>query len=436
LGFLVIVFTIALTAVLYYQFSYSFTTQDSILDAHENYYYSQMVKGWENPPDTNIVKKEIKNLHMWCGIFKKETGESGVPYPGKIYWSNLPNNISLNDFYSWTISSDFENMYDLIIPLKVFFGGINDMPVTVVDNGSYLFYLVIDYKPPSEFNNLIIAFILAIVFIIGLYLFIRRYLKPVQLMKNRIESLEAGDLKSKIEIIGEDELADLSYSMNQLIMDINILLENKHQLLLEVSHELRSPLARMQLLIAMMPEHKNLTKLKEEVEFLEGMIGNLLFSDRLSLPYSKLDLQKFSTQDIIGKVIDMFPTNRDRVKIDNDIPDEQVYIDETKFSLALRNLLDNAFKYSNTQDNADIKLIIVKNDEIEFRVKDSGIGIAKADINKITQPFFQANQTVSTKGFGLGLTICKKIIESHKGRLSIESEPEEGSIFTLHLPKI
>ena len=395
-----------------------------------------MVKGWGNPPDTNLVKKEIKNLHMWCGIFKREIHESGVPYPGKTYWSNLPQNISLNDFYSWTISSDFEYMYDLIIPLKVFFGGINDMPVTVVDNGSYLFYLVIDYKPPSEFNNLIIAFILAIVFIIGLYLFIRRYLKPVQLMKDRIETLEAGDLISKIDIIGEDELADLSNSMNQLIADINILLENKHQLLLEVSHELRSPLARMQLLIEMLPDHKNITKLKEEVKFLEGMISNLLLSDRLSMPYSKLDLQKFSTQDIINRVMDMFSTNSNRVRIDNNIPDEKVYVDETKFSLALRNLLDNAFKYSWPNDNADIKLTIVKNDGIEFQVKDSGIGISKADINKITQPFFQANQTVSTKGFGLGLTICKKIIESHKGRLSIESEPEEGSIFTLHLPKI
>ena len=192
----------------------------------------------------------------------------------------------------------------------------------------------------------------------------------------------------------------------------------------------------MQLLIAMIPEHKNLTKLKEEVEFLEGMIGNLLLSDRLSRPYSKLDLQKFSTQDIVGKVMEMFPTKRYRVNINNDIPDEQLYIDETKFSLALRNLLDNAFKYSKPQDNADIELTIVKNNDIEFQVKDSGIGISKADINKIPQPFFQANQTVSTKGFGLGLTICKKIIESHKGRLSIESELEEGSIFTLHLPKI
>ena len=436
LGLLVFVFTITLTSVLYYQLQYSFTAPDSILDAHETYYYSEMVSKWGNPPDTNQVSKEINNLKMWCGIFKREITELGIAYPGKVYWSNLPSNILPEEFIQFHKSSEFETMYGIKIPLKVFFGEINTMSVTVVDNGNYLFYLAIDYIPPAEINNLLFAFILAILFIIGLYFFIHRYLKPVQLMKNRIEALEEGDLKSKIEIIGEDELADLSYSMNQLIMDINILLENKHQLLLEVSHELRSPLARMQLLIAMMPEHKNLTKLKEEVEFLEGMIGNLLFSDRLSLPYSKLDLQKFSTQDIIGKVMDMFPTNRDRVKIDNDIADEQVYIDETKFSLALRNLLDNAFKYSKPQANADIKLTIVKNGDIEFQVKDSGIGISKDDINKITQPFFQANQTVSTKGFGLGLTICKKIIESHKGRLSISSEPEEGSLFILHLPKI
>jgi len=436
LGLLVFVFTITLTSVLYYQLQYSFTAPDSILDAHETYYYSEMVSKWGNPPDTNQVSKEINNLKMWCGIFKRDITELGIAYPGKVYWSNLPSNILPEEFIQFHKSSEFETMYGIKIPLKVFFGEINTMSVTVVDNGNYLFYLAIDYIPPAEINNLLFAFILAILFIIGLYFFIHRYLRPVQLMKNRIEALEEGDLKSKIEIIGEDELADLSYSMNQLIMDINILLENKHQLLLEVSHELRSPLARMQLLIAMMPEHKNLTKLKEEVEFLEGMIGNLLFSDRLSLPYSKLDLQKFSTQDIIGKVMDMFPTNRDRVKIDNNIPDKQVYIDETKFSLALRNLLDNAFKYSKPQANADIKLTVVKNGDIEFQVKDSGIGISKDDINKITQPFFQANQTVSTKGFGLGLTICKKIIESHKGRLSISSEPEEGSLFILHLPKI
>ena len=420
--------------MIWYQFNYSHTTQDSILDAHETYYYSEMVSSWGNPPDTNLVIKEINNLQMWCGIFKRDENAEGKSYPGKKYWSNLPDVINVNDVIQWITSRYFEELYEIEIPLLVYFAEaeINSMPITIVDNGEYLFYLVIDYIPPAAINNLIFAIILSILFIIGLYFFISKYLRPVQLMKNRIESLEEGDLKSKIDIIGEDELADLSQSMNQLIEDINILLENKHQLLLEVSHELRSPLARMQLLIAMIPEHKNLDKLKEEIEFLEGMISNLLLSDRLSLPYSKLELEKYSTHEIVNKVMEMFPVKRQRIKIDNHIPDEKVYIDATKFTLALRNLLDNAIKYS--PENMEIYLIVVKNDDVEFRVKDSGIGVSKENIHKLTEPFFQADQTASTKGFGLGLTICKKIIESHKGKLRIESEEEKGSCFILHLP--
>ena len=435
LGLLVAVFAVNLTAVLYYQFQYSFSTQDSILDAHENYYYSQMVLDWGSPPDTFKVEKEINNLHMWCGIFNRETTTSGIPYPGDLYWSNLPESIITDDFISWTVSSDFEEMYNISIPLGVFYGEINGRPTTVVDDGKHLFYLVIDYYWPSELNNLIFVFLYALLFIIGLYLFIRKYLKPVQLMKNRIEELEAGDLKSTIDIIGEDELADLSQSMNTLIEDINILLENKHQLLLEVSHELRSPLARMQLLIEMIPVHKNLDKLKNEIGFLEGMISNLLLSDRLSLPYSKLNLQNFKVNDIIDKVINMFPQHKNRVKIINNFPSQIIKIDETKFILALRNLLDNAFKYSHkTTNNQDIELSIIKKHNIQFKVKDLGIGISNENIQKLTNPFFQADQTVSTKGFGLGLTICKKIIESHNGNLIIESEVGIGSTFILELP--
>ena len=393
-----------------------------------------MVSHWGNPPDTNYVLKEINNLQMWCGIFNRNVDAAGKSFPGKKYWSNLPDVINVNDVIYWTTSHYFKELYGIETQLLVYFAEaeINSMPVTIVDNGEFLFYLVIDYIPPSDINNLIFAIILSILFIVSLYFFISLYLKPVQLMKKRIESLEDGDLTSTINIIGEDELAELSRSINQLIADIKILLDEKHQLLLEVSHELRSPLARMQLLIAMVPKHKKITKLKEEIDFLEVMISNLLLSDRLSLPYSKLELNKFKIHNIVNKVISMFPTKYQRIKIDNKIPNEQIIIDETKFILALRNLLDNALKY--TPDNVEVKFIIAKNKNIEFQVKDLGIGISKENIEKVTEPFYQAEQTVSTKGFGLGLTISKKIIEAHKGKLIIKSEKGRGSSFILQLP--
>ena len=428
---MVVVFTITLTSVLYYRFEYSFTTQDSILDAHENYYYSKMVESWGDPPDTVLIKKEIKNLKMWCGIFKKEENKEGIATPGGQYWSNLPSEISIDEMYSWSKSTYLTEMYDIDIPLEVIFGGINKFPVAVVDNGNFLFYMVIDYIPPSEWYNILFAIVLAIIFVIGLYFFIHRYLKPVQLMKNRIEALKKGDLESRINIIGEDELADLSQSMNKLIEDINILLENKHQLLLEVSHELRSPLARMQFLIELLPKHNNIKKLKEEIYFLEGMIDNLLLSDRLSMPYSTLDYNKIQTSAIVQKVLDLFPNTKEKIIINNSIPNDEIRVDETKFIIALRNLLDNAVKYS---ENKNIDLIIEKNNYIKFHVKDSGAGISDENIEKIVEPFFKGDETNEVKGFGLGLTICKKIIESHNGRLSIQSELGNGSIFTLHLP--
>ena len=432
LGLLVAVFTAVLISVLYYQFQYSFTTQDSILDAHESYYYSEMVSNWGEIPDTNLVLNEIKNLHIWCGIYKRGVTQYGIAYPEVKYWSNLPIDIDVSQLETWTSSDDYIEMYNIKIPLDVFFGVINERPTTVVDNGKYLFYLVIDYIAPSEFNNLLFVIILSLVFMLGLYFFISIYLKPVQLMKDRIKSLEEGDLKSKIDIIGKDELADLSISINKLIKDIDVLLENKHQLLLEVSHELRSPLARMQLLVAMLPEHKNNFKLKEEINFLEGMISNLLLSDRLSLPYSKLDIKNYKTDEVVSKVIEMFPENYKNINVINKIPDFIIDIDETKFTLALRNLIDNAFKYS--PKNSLVDFSILKNDNIEFHIQDYGIGINNKIIDKLTEPFFQANQTVSTKGFGLGLTICKKIIESHNGKLEIISTYKKGSCFILHLP--
>ena len=431
LGLLVVVFTITLTSVLLYQFEFNFTTQDTIIDAHENYFYSKMAQDWGDPPDTVLIKKEIENLKMWCGIFLREEKDKGIASPGELYWSNLPTFINIKEIYTWSKSTYLTEMYNINIPFDVMFGDIDDIPVTVVDNGEYLFYLVIDYVAPSEVLNVIFAFVLALIFILGLYFFIRHYLRPVQLMKNRIKTLEEGDLESEIEILGEDELADLSKSMNKLIREVNILLENKHQLLLEVSHELRSPLARMQFLVEMLPEHKNNLKLRREINLLEAMIDNLLLSDRLSMPYSKLDLKKIKLSEILFKALKLFPLHKEKIIVKNFYPNEFIKVDETKFILCIRNLIDNALKYSNNQ-NIEIK--INKSKEMEFHITDSGIGISEKNIEKITEPFFQTNQSVSNTGFGLGLSICKKIIESHKGHLSISSKEGEGSIFTLFLP--
>ena len=110
--------------------------------------------------------------------------------------------------------------------------------------------------------------------------------------------------------------------MNKMIQDIKSLLGQKQQLLLDVSHELRSPLARMRLLIEMIPEHKNQKKLIGEIVFLEGMISNLLLSDKLSIPYSNLEYKKIKTKHLILQALDVVSMGKNKVNINNQVENE------------------------------------------------------------------------------------------------------------------
>ena len=131
-------------------------------------------------------------------------------------------------------------------------------------------------------------------------------MKPIKLIKKRIESLKAGDLESKIDILGSDELAELTITFNKLTSEIKNLIDQKHRVLLDVSHELKTPLTRMRLMVEMLPESKSRDELKGEISFLNELISNLLLSDKLDLPYSKLDIKEISVSDLIYKSLATF----------------------------------------------------------------------------------------------------------------------------------
>ena len=104
--------------------------------------------------------------------------------------------------------------------------------------------------------------------------------------------------------------------------------------------------------------------------------------------------------------------------------------------LAIRNLLDNALKYSDNAQSQHVCEILfqVKNNVLEISIKDFGKGIKKEEIPKLTEPFYRADKENDIKGFGIGLTIVKKVIEAHSGKLIIESKYGKGSTFKLQLP--
>jgi len=119
------------------------------------------------------------------------------------------------------------------------------------------------------------------------------------------------------------------------------------------------------------------------------------------------------------------------VNIDDGLP--PVNADKIRLERILHNLLDNAIKYS--PDGGDISVLARKeNDCLVVVVKDRGIGISKADQAKLFQPFERLELLDNVGGFGLGLNVCRRLVEAHGGRIWVESEPGRGATFFFSLP--
>ena len=432
-------FTTILIIILFNYLNQPYTGEFE-LEAQEAYLYARMVENWGTPPNIDNVQLDVSNMNLNCAIFKSlndwddNRGGYGTPY-----WTsavNFPDSI----FYQWTYYEDFEEA-GITLPQNelgdttfVQLGLINQTNATAVTYNDYVYYFGSNSPPPpGEELDWVLSIIAIIILITILYISLRNFLTPVLLMKQRVYEFENGDLDSTIPVTGKDELASLAKSVNKMTENIKILLNQKQMLLLDVSHELRTPLARMQLLVEMIPKHKNISKLKEEIILLEGIISNLLLSDKLSTPYTDLELSDISINRLMEKVKKMFPDTNNKIKMIGTIPNVKVEVDELKMMLAIRNLLDNAIKYSEDASKPCEISFKVENNFLNIAIKDFGRGIKEKDIPKLTEPFYRGDKEKNVKGFGIGLTIVKKVIEAHNGELLIKSEYGKESIFILKI---
>ena len=425
IALLVFVFSILLIALVFVVVDYYYTDQDTIRDAHELYFYYALVDAWDFPADTNKIKNEILNLHCSLSIYSD--------IDSSLVWA-FPRVVNPKGYIIDSDSDVLGKIHDIDIPGYVSYG-FNDFGdnLTSVKRGDLHYFLSVEQDYTSEYFNYLPPVVLLLLFMFGLNYFIQHTLQPIKLMKKRIYSLRAGDLKSQVPIISNDELAELSKAINKMTGDIQSLLGEKQQLLLDVGHELRSPMARMRLLIEMIPEHKNQKKLIDEIVFLEGMVSNLLLSDKLSMPYSNLECENIKIDHLLVKVLDLVGAGANRIVVNNSSFGGGINLDETKMIVAIRNIIDNAIKYS---DVAEMIFIDVseKRGFLSLAIKSCGQEIHEKEKDDIFKPFFRSqNNKSGVSGFGLGLTICKKIVVAHGGKLNVNINGKETT-FVVEIP--
>ena len=222
----------------------------------------------------------------------------------------------------------------------------------------------------------------------------------------------------------------------------------KTDLVAAVSHELKTPLASMRLLVDSLLEDEKLDpeKTRDYLDLISGenqrlsrLIENFLTFSRIERNRQRFEFGETRPEDVVRAAVHAMrerlqpPACRLDVDIAPDLPPLQA--DEDALVTALRNLLDNACKYKPADRRISVR-VYAEDGRVVFAVKDNGIGIAARDRKRIFRRFYQVDRSLAREagGCGLGLSIVESIIRAHGGSASVESEPGAGSTFRLALP--
>ena len=215
------------------------------------------------------------------------------------------------------------------------------------------------------------------------------------------------------------------------------MLDAKRQLLLGISHELRSPLSRLRLSLEFIDEGKQKEDLRIEIAEMEQIIATLLEAERLNTRHAVLNRSTVVIKDLADDLINTyFERDRERIEVSFEDKSIKANVDDARLILLLKNLLSNALRYSDEEDGS-VKLKFAQDDgELVIHIQDKGPGFLPEQAAKIGEPFYRGDpsRTRKTGGSGLGLYIAKLVAEAHGGSLRLSEEYKEGACLIVRLP--
>ncbi|MGD8348876.1 MAG: HAMP domain-containing sensor histidine kinase, partial [Gammaproteobacteria bacterium] len=297
----------------------------------------------------------------------------------------------------------------------------------------YLFAVDDSFRRQSERRHGYLFLFLGLVLVL-LYLAIRRMLRPIEAISRQVAKIGDGDLDQTIGEGGSSELASLAAGINHMSARIKSMLEGKTGLLLAISHELRSPMTRMRINLELLEDSKTRRKLIDDLREMESLVSAILESEKLGSGHAPLNLRKCQLLRLIEEVVAAHPA-ADRIK--TSLTPVEIDGDELRLKLLVKNLIDNACHYSRAGNGqVEVRLLNV-DDGASIEVLDQGVGIDPGDLPRLTEAFYRPDSSRGrdTGGYGLGLYLCKLVVDAHHGRLSIESEPGKGTRVVVVLPR-
>lgn len=270
--------------------------------------------------------------------------------------------------------------------------------------------------------------------------------KPINTLRLAFERAASGDLNTTVaDKMGarKDELSDLGRHFDHMASRLSALLQGQTRLLHHVSHELRSPLARMQMALGLALQNpqraeSSLHRIELESERMDRMIGELLELSRFESGMVDIKKEDFILNDLLDMIVEdaAFEASHKRIRIalstQQTVP---VSGQQDLMHRAIENVVRNAVKYAPDDSIVNIDCKVQAGKQIEMTITDQGAGVLATELEDIFKPFVRGHSGSQVVGHGVGLAITKQVIEAHGGKVWATNLKPYGFSVTMTIPQ-
>lgn len=283
----------------------------------------------------------------------------------------------------------------------------------------------------------ILSLFFVLLVVVVLYVIMRWLLKPIRTLHEGVQHVSQGQFDIDLRTEREDELGALVQSFNEMARRVKHRIQARDQLLLDVSHELRSPLTRIKVALELIPAGAAKESIADDVNDTESMIAEILETERLASPHGGLRRQRVDLAHLVQNTVMPFSDQQPGVQLAEAPEELWLNLDPDRIRMVLGNLVTNAIKYSAEDDNPVEISIQVMEEEICVVVQDFGCGIPDQDLPHLFEPFYRVDKARTRKsgGYGLGLSLAKKIMDAHGGRIEVSSTLDVGTKMALYFKR-
>ena len=301
----------------------------------------------------------------------------------------------------------------------------------------------------AVFMVIVIVFFMILVLLINKYIF-----DPIFAMKRAAEHIKSGNLNYPIQYKADNEIGDFCNEFDKMrvrlrdtILEQHEIEKRRKRLIASITHDLRTPLTSIKGYVEAIQDgivkdqetyEKYLSTIAEKADHLNHLIDDLSVYTKQELGEFTLNLERVNSGKILASYfdhkVDEFKYSNIDLILYKPFISTFINVDPYRFNQILENLIGNAKKYAHTKIEVRTKVV---NYHLQIAIQDDGDGIPQDVLASIFDPFFMVNKVKDQKekgGSGLGLAIVKQLTERHEGKITVESNVDEGTTFVLDFP--